>query len=285
MPSCRRLLIASAKGGVGKSTTALGLAAAFARRGMRVLLVDLDITSRSLDMLVGASDMTVRDIADLVSDTHDTHDTHDRVGHATAVATDIREVCTKPFDELPLSFIAACSPERLGALAAVHGVREITLLRCAVERILECADRYDVLVCDTGGGCEIPAAVCDLFDRTMITSEQSMTSVRAAEYAAARLERAGARGMRLVICSFELSTVKREKRAGIIEMIDRSALPCLGVVPFDRRLRRWQDNGELPPERSLSSAAYANIADRIVGKETPLFYGMGTLYRRRALAL
>lgn len=268
MPSCRRLLIASAKGGVGKSTTALGIAAAFARRGMRVLLVDLDITSRSLDMLVGASDMTARDIADLASDTPDT-----------------AEVCTKPFDELPLSFIAACSPERLGALAAARGMREVALLRCAVERILECAARYDVLVCDTGGGCEIPAAVCDLFDRTIVTSEQSMTSVRAAEYAAARLERAGARGMRLVICSFELSTVKREKRAGIIEMIDRSALPCLGVVPFDRRLRRWQDNGELPPERSLSSVAYANIADRIVGKETPLFYRMGTLYRRRALAL
>ena len=56
MPSYSRLLVASAKGGVGKSTTALGLAAAFARSGRRVLLADLDVTSRSLDMLTGASD-------------------------------------------------------------------------------------------------------------------------------------------------------------------------------------------------------------------------------------
>lgn len=269
MPSCSRLLVASAKGGVGKSTTALGLAAAFARKNKRVLLVDLDITSRSLDMLTGASDMTVRDVADLLTDP----------------AADVRRVCTQPFEEYPnLSFIAACSPDRLAGLAEMYGKREETLIREAVIRIIEWGE-YDMLICDTGGGCEIPAAAADRFDFTIITSEQSLTSVRAAEYAASRLERAGAVQMRLVICGFDLTSVRREKRAGVIEMIDRCALPCLGVVPFDRKLQKAQDNGELPDERSLSATAYANIAGRITGVETPLFHGMGALYRRRALAL
>ena len=48
MPSYDRLLVASSKGGVGKSTTALGLAAEFARLGRRVLLADLATTSRSI---------------------------------------------------------------------------------------------------------------------------------------------------------------------------------------------------------------------------------------------
>ena len=268
MPSYRRLLVASAKGGVGKSTTALGLAAAFAKSGRRVLLVDLDVTSRSLDMLTGASDMTVRDTADLISGT----------------APEVERVCTRPFPDCPnLSFIAACSADRLAALARDSGQREELLIRRAVGRIIEWG-KFDLLICDTGGGCEIPAAAADLFDFTIITSEQSLTSVRAAEYAASRLERAGAVRMRLVICGFDLTSVKREKRAGVIEMIDRCALPCLGVVPFDRKLQRAQDNGELPDDRSLSAAAYANIAGRITGTEIPLFHGMGALYRKRALA-
>ena len=65
MPVYRKLLVASSKGGVGKSTTALGLAAAFAAQDLKVLLIDFDGTSRSLDILAGAEDMTTADTADI----------------------------------------------------------------------------------------------------------------------------------------------------------------------------------------------------------------------------
>ena len=158
MPSYSRLLVASAKGGVGKSTTALGLAAAFARKNKRVLLADLDITSRSLDILAGAESMTTADTADIAS------------GSVPAV---------RPFDSLPnLNLVPACSPERLASEAERQDLTREALLRRIMTDAM--AEPYDMFICDTGGGVGTASAIADLFDMVLIPSEQSQTSIRAA---------------------------------------------------------------------------------------------------------
>ena len=144
---------------------------------------------------------------------------------------------------------------------------------------------FDLLVCDTGGGLDAACAVADLFPFVLVVSEQSQTSIRAAEYAASRLERAGAGLLRLCVCSFDLEAVRRERRAGMIEMIDSSALQCVGVVPYDKTLQRAQDSDVLPGRRSRAASAYRNIARRIMGYSVPLFDGMPALARRTRQAL
>ena len=59
-------VITSGKGGVGKSTLAVGLGRALAQRGRRVLLVDCDAGLRSLDRMTGTEENLVFDIADVV---------------------------------------------------------------------------------------------------------------------------------------------------------------------------------------------------------------------------
>ncbi|MBE6626578.1 MAG: septum site-determining protein MinD [Ruminococcaceae bacterium] len=267
MPTYNRLLIASSKGGVGKSTTALGLSVAFAKLGKRVLLVDLDVTSRSLDMLLGAEGDTISDFGDVID------------------GGNISSAAITPIDSLPLlKLISACNMDRLVSLADEQKQSHEELIRAGVERIVADGD-YDILVCDTGGGLDFACAVADLFNMTVITSEQGKTSIRGAEYAASRLMAKGAKVMRLVICAFDLGAVKKENRAGIIEMIDSSSLVCVGVVPFDEKLQGLQDRGKLPAEKSTTAIAYKNIATRISGYDVKLFEGMGKLSKRRELAL
>ena len=59
-------LIASGKGGTGKSTLAVNLGAALAADGRRVLLIDLSIGLRCLDLCLGLADRVLFDVMDVL---------------------------------------------------------------------------------------------------------------------------------------------------------------------------------------------------------------------------
>lgn len=256
-------LIASSKGGVGKSTTALGLAAVFARSGRRVLLVDCDAASRSLDMFAGMADTALFHLGDLI------------LGRCTP-----DRVLLTPFPELPqLHFCPA--PTRLDD-AAVHekfpgGFPEAIAFGCTQL----CSDAYDVILWDTGSGFEIPQALAPLSHVALVCAEQSPASIRAASYTAALLS--DVPKVRLVICSFDIAAARRHERAGMLEMIDRCSLKCAAVVPLDPKMMKAQENGSLPAPKTPAMQAYANLARRLEGWDVPLFTGIRKLKRKHAL--
>ena len=56
--------ITSGKGGVGKSTVAVGIASALAELGETVLLIDMDEGLRCLDLMLGLSEKIAFDLSD-----------------------------------------------------------------------------------------------------------------------------------------------------------------------------------------------------------------------------
>ncbi|NLA76530.1 MAG: septum site-determining protein MinD, partial [Clostridiales bacterium] len=63
----RKFVIASGKGGVGKSSVAAGLGNALASQGKRVLLIDTDTGLRSLDIILGVGERVVYDWGDVLA--------------------------------------------------------------------------------------------------------------------------------------------------------------------------------------------------------------------------
>ena len=61
----RKIVFASGKGGVGKTTLTVAVGKALAERGQKVLLVDFD-DLRGIDLLVGASEAVVYDWGDVL---------------------------------------------------------------------------------------------------------------------------------------------------------------------------------------------------------------------------
>ena len=61
-------IIASGKGGVGKSTIAAAIGIAMAREGRRVCIVDADIGLRDQDALLGLENRIVFDLLDVANE-------------------------------------------------------------------------------------------------------------------------------------------------------------------------------------------------------------------------
>ena len=60
------ILVTSGKGGVGKSTVSLLTGAALAKRGKKVLLIEMDAGLGGLDIMFGVEDKSVFDLADVL---------------------------------------------------------------------------------------------------------------------------------------------------------------------------------------------------------------------------
>ena len=129
----RRIALMNQKGGVGKTTTTLNLGAALARRGMRVLLVDLDPQANltvHLDVDPAAIERSIYDVL---------------LGRA-ALAEALRPTGTLGLDLVPASVDLAGAEMEL-----VSVVGREQLLRGAVDALVgppAAADPYDFLLVD-----------------------------------------------------------------------------------------------------------------------------------------
>lgn len=256
-----RIIVASSKGGVGKSTSSALLAVSLASRGKRVLLLDLDLGTRCLDMFFGSENRALFDIGDLC------------LGRA-APARAVLSLEGVGGGEGKLFF----TPSSLTLKA--DEVDADTL--CGAVSALTEYTAADYVICDTAGSV-IPLRLAKWANLGIVCATQMPVSVRSAEASACSLREAGLSTLRLLITAFDYTEAKNGVRSGLLSVIDGASVRAIGVIPYDRTLMLAQEKGSLPPKRSAASLAYDNVAARLCGEQRRLFDGIGRMKGSRVL--
>ncbi len=257
----KKIVVASSKGGVGKTTVALGIAGALSEKGKNVLLCDLDFENRCLDLFMGIENISLYDIGDVARGT---------VPPEKAMIKNDRG----------LSFVAAPADVSIG-----HGDNDISpdSLIKALDAVGE-ASGADFLICDTAAGHTVPEILAKSFaDKAIIVASHQPTSHRGAARMKQILEDSGLSDTGLVITAFEFKETLKEARAGIFETIDSSGVQLLGVVPYDRRLMLSHEKGVMVPVGSDADIAFSNIAARLCGEKVKLFERLKGIKKKKVI--
>lgn len=233
------IVVASGKGGSGKSSFVTGVGRALANQGKRVLAIDCDIGLRSLDLLFGVSESVVFDWGDIVLD--------------------------------------RCRAEQaiikgdIDLLAAPRSFSDGLTLEATAKVFKSFSENYDYILLDSPAGIDrgFQLAACGA-DKAIVITTPDCVCVRSCARAFDELRRLGIEDARLVINMFEVKPVCKKKLLNIDQCIDETGVQLLGIVPRDINVGFCSVTGTVPGEFSPSTLAFSRIAKRITGKRIPL---------------
>ena len=239
----RLITVTSRKGGVGKSSVALHLAASLARQGNGVLLVDLDAGMRCLDLLLGLSDSLVFDLGDVIS------------------GEKAFEEAIMPSKLYPgVSLVAA----PLSGKIAPDGLKNF------LENLPE---KFDFVILDFPAGCvdELYYAL-PKYTEALVVCNADAVSIRDAGLIGKDLEQLNLLSVRLVLNRADLGHMKKGFTANIDEVIDRCGIRLIAVIPQSADIYYAGCTTTALPRRAKAYKAFERLARRILGYDIPLRY-------------
>lgn len=240
----RILLVASGKGGSGKSTFTVNCGLALAQRGHKVLLVDADVGLRSLDLMLSVSDRVIFDLGDVLSGRCET-------GKAIIV-TDYHNLHLLPAPQTDCAEMADSD------------------VICKLYKGL--ATHYDYVFIDSSAGIgsniTAPAGVAEC---AVVVATADPVCIRDAEHLSQMLRAHGASNLRLVLNRVDAKLVRKKIISDLDTAIDRASVQLIGVVPDDRRVLMAAAVGKpVTVLRGGAATAFRNIAARLDGEDIPL---------------
>lgn len=239
----RITMVASGKGGVGKSTVCAMLGGALAKSGNKVLIVELDVGLRCLDIMLGVANRAVFDLSDVVA------------GRCAPKDAVLRcEYCENLY--------VTVSPNDPSFTLDNYRLSSFLKKLCGF---------FDYVIIDTPAGIgkhlEYAASICD---SAFVVVTPDPVAVRDAEKTASILKSRGIPYCRLIINRVNTAEPSKNFITDFDSIIDSVALQLIGVIPDDRTAALTLSRGEQVNEKSLFSSAFDNIAKRFLGNQSSL---------------
>ena len=238
-----KILVASGKGGVGKSTVTSFLGKAMAESGKKVLLIDSDTGLGALDIMLSVADKKMNTWSDVSE-----------------------ENCNLENALIEIS-------ENLYLLPSPSKYPEEIDEDVFVKITDNCENDFDIIMIDASAGIDEnlrrAAKACD---RAVFVATADEISVKCAAAAAYETEKFGIErdDMRIIINRFVKKAALKSKLLNIDGVIDKSSVRLLGIVPEDKKIPYSSVTSVLPAKKSSFSKAVNRIADRMDGKNVPL---------------
>lgn len=237
------ITVLSGKGGVGKSTLCVNIAISLSQQGKRVLLIDGDISLRSLDLLLGLDGMVLYDWSDVIA-----------------------ERCEREKARLLFNDNLQLLPAPLGHPENMNKETFKSLLSLYSK---DC----DYIIIDSPAGVgELPLIYAECAHSCIIVATPDNVSARSACVTGTELVKTGINdnNIFLIINRFDPFAVRLGKYLNIDEIINNTYIRLLGIVPEEKRIMYASVKDIKLPKSCKAKISFNNIAGRITGKEIPL---------------
>ena len=240
------IVVASGKGGTGKSTVCICLSVALVKQGKKVLLIDCDCGMRGLDIMLDMEQDILFDASDAVS------------GNCS-------------FEE---AIYQSKNNPNLYLMAAPFDA-ENELSPSVFKQLVESVKgRFDFVIIDSPAGIGsgfITAA--SPADRALIVSNAEPTSVRGGVKVRKKLSALGIKNIRLVINRFDRRVFTQMGfYEDLDEVIDATQTQLIALVPFDIRISVIMQRGVAGLNWSAAASVFDCLALRLDGERVPLAY-------------
>lgn len=235
------IIIASGKGGAGKTSLCAGVSSYIALSGKKVLAIDGDVGLRNLDIVFAMTDRLVFSFKDVA----------------------------QGLVSLDKACVMHPKMENLHVLTSPMEMENLM----DIEKIIAQAQDYDYIIADMPAG---TGNIINLFakyaNKAIIVTTPETVSIRGGAAVCQQIEHNNDCEVYVAVNRIRKEFIKYGKAHNIDDVMDQMGLPLIGIIPEDEDVILCSNLGKniILVKDTGASIAYKNIAKRILGQKAPI---------------
>ena len=204
------IVVASGKGGTGKTTVVANLGATLAMEGQRTLVVDMDMGLRNLDLYLGLESNVVYDVSDVMNG-----------------VCRIKQALIKD-KSFPGLYLMAASPKRAdGEITPLH-------MKVLCEKL---RGQFDYIIVDGPAGIDDGLAVASAgADMAVVVVSPDYAAARDGEMVRLVLKEMGIERVGFVVNKLNMEMIRKGFAPDVSEIVLGFQRELLGVIQYDENI-------------------------------------------------